>query len=232
MRAPSPRAAATWTWLLAGVLALIAGIELTTATRASWPLLDFALSTWPYVLGIAGLFALSELGLVHIEFRHQAYSCSLSGIPMVLGVLTGTPTHLVLARVLGAAGGLRPAPPGAHQGGLQRLRLRVRGGDVATAIHWLAPVGAQLDLADRRLCCLVVAGVDLVMSLLVVVVISLHGTRLGAREIVQILVPAAIFSAASTACALVAALLIESGPLGVVLLGIAAPRARRCSRPT
>jgi diguanylate cyclase (GGDEF)-like protein len=221
MRPPTPRAAATWTWLLAGVLALIAGIELTTATRTTWPLLDFAMSTWPYVLGIAGLFALSELGLVHIEFRHQAYSCSLSGIPMVLGVLTGTPTHLVLARVLGglvAFALLRPAPTKAVY---NACAYAFEAATVATAIHLLLPVGARLDVRTAGICCLVVVSVDLIMSLLVMSVIYLHGSRVGPREVAQILVPAAIFSVASTACALVAALLIESGPLGVILLCVA-----------
>ena len=59
------------------------------------------------------------------------------------------------------------------------------------------------------------------MSLFVVGVISLRGGSLSRREIVEILVPAALFSLASTAYALTAAVLISSGPLGLVLLGAA-----------
>ena len=219
--ARSSKAATTWTWLIAAVLALIAGTELDVTAKVAWPLLDFAMPATPYVLGIAGLYALSELGLVHIEFRHQAYSFSLSGIPLVLGILTGTPTHLVLARVLGTLVAFALQRPPATKAVYNVCAYAFEAATAATLIHSLVPRGARLDLATAGWCCLVVAGLDLLMSLLVAVVISIHGSRLGWREIVQILAPAAIFSAASTACALVAALLIESGPLGVVLLCIA-----------
>jgi diguanylate cyclase (GGDEF)-like protein len=216
----STHAAGTLTLLLAAVLALVSGAELNLTAGATWPLLDFAMPAGPYILGVAALFALSELGLVHIEFRHEAYSFSLSGIPLVLGVLTGSPTHLVMARVLGTLVAFAIQRPPVTKAVYNVCAYAFEAATAASAIHWLAPRGARLDLETAGWCCLVIAAVDLLMSLLVVVVISLHGTRLRGREIVQILVPAAVFSAASTACALVAALLIDSGPLGVVLLGI------------
>jgi len=220
----APRAggsAVTFTWLLSAVLALSAGALLNLGDGTYWPLLDFALHPASYVIGIAALFALSELALVHIEFRHQAYSFSLSGIPLVLGLLTGSPTNLVLARVAGALVAFALQRPPLTKAVYNACAYAFEAATVATAVHWLLPAGAQLALATAAVCCLVVASVDLLMSLLVVVVISLHGTRLGGREIAQILLPAAVFSLASTACALVAALLIESGPLGRVLLGVA-----------
>ena len=67
------------------------------------------------------------------------------------------------------------------------------------------------------------------MSLLVVVVISLRGQVLDRREVAEILVPAALFSLASTAYALVAALLIDAGPLGFILLSAAGHLRRGAS---
>src|SRR3954452_13788098 len=97
-----PATADGWTAVLGVVLVAVAGFELVTGRAHSWHVIDFALSPPLYIAGMAALFALCELALVHVEFRHEAYSVSLSGIPLVLGVLTGSPTNLVIARVVGA----------------------------------------------------------------------------------------------------------------------------------
>jgi diguanylate cyclase (GGDEF)-like protein len=216
-----PRSAAHWTALLAVALALVATGELNLVGRQAWPLLEFALPPTFFIIGIACLFALTELALVHIEFRHEAYSFSLSGIPLVLGVLTGSPRDVVIARVIGAALAFAVQRPPPIKALYNLCAYAVEAATVAMAIHLLLPVGARLDLLTAGVCSLVVAAVDLAMSALVVAVISLHGSVVGRREVAEIFLPAAAFSAVSTACALVAALLIDSGPLGMILLGIA-----------
>ncbi len=47
-------------------------------------------------------FAASELTVVHIEFRRDAHSVSLNEIPLVVALVFTSPSHLVLAQLLGA----------------------------------------------------------------------------------------------------------------------------------
>ncbi len=222
MKTRSEGSAALWIGVLAGLLAVGSIAQLWLAGPSTWPLLDFALAALPATVGLAALFALTELALIHVEFRHDAYSFSLSGIPLVLGVLTVSPTHLVLARVAGAAIVFALQRPSPVKAIYNTCAYAFEAATVATLIHALLPSGAALDLRAAAVCCLVVPTVDVLMSLLVVVVISLRGQMLDRREVAEILVPAALFSLASTAYALVAALLIEAGPLGFILLGAAA----------
>jgi diguanylate cyclase (GGDEF)-like protein len=219
-RRTASRSADVWTGLLCAVLVGVAGFELTTGAAHNWPLLDFASSPPLYITGMAALFALCELALVHVEFRHEAYSVSLSGIPLVLGVLTGSPTDLVVARVLGALLAFAVQRPSAMKAVYNACAYAFEAATVATLVHAWLPVGARLDVATAGACLVVVAAVDVMTSLLVILVITLHGSRLGPREMTQILLPSTVFGSASTTCALIAAILIESGNLGVILLGV------------
>src|SRR5207237_6629777 len=47
-------------------------------------------------------YAASELTVVHIEFRRDAHSVSLNEIPLVLGLVFVSPTHMLVAQVIGA----------------------------------------------------------------------------------------------------------------------------------
>jgi len=218
MAVRSSRAAATWTGVAAVALAAIAVGELLSGDQTSWSLLEHH---WPptlVVAVVAGLFALTELALVHIEFRHEAYSYSLSGIPLVLGLLTCPPAQLVLARLVGALIAFAVQRPSPGKVFYNTCAYAFEAATVATLAHAILPAQTQLDLRTAAVCYLVVAGVDILMSLLVVVVISLHGPWLSQAEIAKVLGPAVLFSAASTGFALVAGLLVASGPLGQVLL--------------
>jgi diguanylate cyclase (GGDEF)-like protein len=55
----------------------------------------------PWAL-LALAFALSELTVVHVEFRRDAHSVSLNEIPLVLALVFASPGHLVAAHLLGA----------------------------------------------------------------------------------------------------------------------------------
>ncbi|MFL6099200.1 MAG: putative bifunctional diguanylate cyclase/phosphodiesterase [Actinomycetales bacterium] len=220
--APTARAATFWTALICLLLTGAAVLDLVLTRNSTWHLLEASLSPPAFIVAMVGLFALCELALVHIEFRHEAYSISLAGIPLVLGALTGSATDLVLARVVGGLIGFAILRPPTMKAVYNASAYAFEAATIATAVHWLLPVGARLDVRTAITCLLVVAAVDVLMSLLVVLVIILHGSRLGFRDILQTFLPATIFSAANTTCALVAAVLIESGTLGVVLLAVTA----------
>jgi signal transduction histidine kinase len=52
---------------------------------------------------LAAMFALAEILVVHVEFRGNAYSFSLSELPFVIGLFTAAPLDLVAAHLLGSA---------------------------------------------------------------------------------------------------------------------------------
>src|SRR3954451_14376241 len=98
-----PRSGALKIWLLSGVLAALAlvlfgAVVVGIASLAA----PFSLPWWLLAIG----FYLAETNVVHLEFRRQAHTFSLSEIPFVLGLVFATPAGFVLAAVLGSAVGL------------------------------------------------------------------------------------------------------------------------------
>jgi len=51
---------------------------------------------------LIGIFYLVEANVVHVHFQREAHSFSLSEIPLVLGLFFVSPSHLVLAQIIGA----------------------------------------------------------------------------------------------------------------------------------
>jgi diguanylate cyclase (GGDEF)-like protein len=98
-------------WLLSGILAAGAvKLFLGPVRDISSAQPDMQL---PWITMVV-LFCLGEWARVHIHFRRDAFSISLSEIPLVLGLFMTTPVNLVSARVVGAIislGLLRRQPP-------------------------------------------------------------------------------------------------------------------------
>jgi diguanylate cyclase (GGDEF)-like protein len=90
-------------WLLnvaliaAGLGAYIAGVR--TLDPPGSP---FDIPWWV----LAAVFCVAEIFVVHVEFRRDAHSVSLSEIPLVLGLFFSDPKQLVLAQLVGAGAAL------------------------------------------------------------------------------------------------------------------------------
>ena len=98
-----PRGGALKIWLLSGVLACLALMILAGSASHVAPLAaPFSIPWWLLAFG----FYLAETNVVHLEFRRQAHTFSLSEIPFVLGLVFASPSDFVLAAVLGSAVGL------------------------------------------------------------------------------------------------------------------------------
>src|SRR3954447_7359926 len=98
-----PRSGALKIWLLSGVLAALALVLFGAVVVGIAPLAaPFSLPWWLLAVG----FYLAETNVVHLEFRRQAHTFSLSEIPFVLGLVFATPAGFVLAAVIGSAVGL------------------------------------------------------------------------------------------------------------------------------
>ena len=85
------------------VTSLIAGISVllfvASSHMSSAPPLSVQMPWWL----LAGVFAVVEAFVVHVQFGRETESFSLSEIPLVLGLFFVSPSDLVLAQLVGAA---------------------------------------------------------------------------------------------------------------------------------
>src|SRR3954469_12008056 len=93
--------AARWTLTLSAVLAAVA-TGLTWDAEAPPILVLPSVPTAILAPALAALFLLAEQFLMNVEFRRQAHSLTLAGVPLLLGVLLVPPQTLVIARVSAA----------------------------------------------------------------------------------------------------------------------------------
>ncbi len=90
-------------WALSAVIAIVAAVTFAAAVRDLSPVpAPLRIPWW----GLAFLFYLTEVMVVHFQFRREVHTFSMSEIPLVLGLFLATPTDFVIANVLGAAAGL------------------------------------------------------------------------------------------------------------------------------
>jgi len=214
----SPRgSAARWTLILSAVLAAIA-TGLTWHADAPPILVLENIPTVTLAPGLVALFLLAEQFLMNVEFRRQAHSLTLAGVPLVLGVLLVSPQTFVIARLSAAIIAFL----------LQRInvdKMLYNGAAYAceaaldaTVIHlWLQP-RTQVDWGTVLVVLVVIAGVDQLMSLLVLSLIRLHNGPLSGREIADVLVSAAALSAVASAFAAIVLVLLHQGGLGAALV--------------
>jgi len=170
------------------------------------------------VLVLAAGFFLTELGQALIEFRQQAYSFSLSGIPMLLGLLYCPPHDLIAARVLAAVAAFvvqRAAPAKLAFNTAAYLLDTVL---VLLLTHLVLVDPASLTPRVAAYCYLSLAAVDLLMSALVLLVIRINDGPVTRAAALGVLVPAAGFVALNTLIGLLCAVLLGDGTLGLLLL--------------
>jgi len=210
--------AARWTLILSAILAAVAA-ALTWHADAPPVLVLQGVPRPVLAPALAALFLLAEQFLMNVEFRRQAHSLTLAGVPLVLGVLLVPPQTLVIARVSAAMIAFL----------LQRInvdKMLYNGAAYAceaaldaTIIHlWLQP-STEINLWTAVVVMTVIAGVDQLMSLLVLSLIRLHNGPLSGREIADVLVSAAALSAVASSFALIVLLLLnKNGALGAALV--------------
>ena len=86
-------------WILNGILAAGGTVLYLAVIRHLPPTMSPYRIPW-FVL--AGMYALAEVFVVHLQFRRNAFSFSLSEIPLVVGLFFMRPSDVVLAQFIGA----------------------------------------------------------------------------------------------------------------------------------
>lgn len=80
------------------ITGLAAAVYVLFVHRLEGPGASFTIPWW----GMAALFYLDEICVVHLKFKRDAYSFSLAEIPLVIGFFFATPQALVVGQILGA----------------------------------------------------------------------------------------------------------------------------------
>ena len=195
-------------WLTALIAATAAGIWTTVLDlpllRAS-PVLPW----WGLAIGFYG----AELAVVHLRFRQDAHSFSMSEIPLVLGLFFAAPVHLAVGQMVGIAAVYafhRRLPPvklafNVAQFGLQgALAITVFRGIVALGdplgfVGWIAAVAASL---------LATIAADLLIN----VAIRLTGGQVPRRDLIQVLALSSLAGSMNASLAVSAVVILWAAP--------------------
>jgi diguanylate cyclase (GGDEF)-like protein len=171
------------------------------------------------VVALALLFALAEMFVVHLKFRHDAHTFSLSEIPLMLGLFFAAPGTVLLAQVIGGGAVLAVH----RRQSLIKLAFNLANYAVSVlsaAIAFRLVLGAGDPLGPRGW----VAGSTAALAASVVAVaaiylaVSLSDGRPAPREFLRPFSFAAFGALVTSSIGLIAVEVLASHPLGELLL--------------
>ena len=186
------------------------------------------------VMGTGFFFA--EQFLLNIEFRRQAHTFTLAGVPLLLGVLVMSPGVFVVTRVAASTLAFVWQRVSLDKTAYNSAAYAFEAAADTLLVHLLLGPQQGLDLQTALVLILLMAAVDQIISVLVLVMIRVHSGPLSRAVVVEVLVPAFVLSVASSMFALNLIILLEYGVLGAVVatllvgLGAAGYRAYASAR--
>jgi diguanylate cyclase (GGDEF)-like protein len=207
---------------LALTFALAAGGVVLSLNEVKTPLIAAPAGATAAVglVALTIVFFLTELGQALVEVRRHAYSFSLAGIPMVLGLLYCPPRELIAARICAALAAFAVQRSSPLKASFNTASYLLDTALVLAVSHWFLGEGNGLTLRTAALTYVSLALVDTLMSLLVLLVIRINQGPVSRNEAAEVLLPAAAFVFIDSGVGFIAAFLVSGGALGVVMLGL------------
>ncbi len=201
-------------WALATAIALLAALA-AYAVR-SLGVIDPSRTIPAWVM--VGLFYAGEVTVVHVKFKRNTQSFSMSEIPLVLGLFFVSPVTLLAAQLIGNAVALtlnRRQPPIklvfnlaqftlATGFAIAMFRLIMDGADSFGPLGWVAAIAT-------------VAAANVVANALVHLAIRAAGGRLTKEQLSEVLLLSTLGAAVNASLALLAVTLFEMRPSAVWL---------------
>jgi len=205
-------------WLLTGGLAAAAAVlHLAVVGRLAPVAAPMRLPWW----GLAVMFALAEVLVVHIELRRDAHSFSLSEIPLVLGLVFATPSDLLLAQVVGAAVALIAFRRQDPTKLAFNLALFVLITEVALALfHVLGGASSPTGTMSWAAIAAAALASGILSALLIAAVIGISDEWLPVPALVRSVSFGVITTITNAALALIAVLLLWSDPAASWLIAV------------
>jgi len=164
----------------------------------------------------AGFF-FAEQFLLNVEFRRQAHTFTLAGIPLLIGVLVLPPGAFVATRLGASVLAFVWQRVSVDKMAYNSAAYAFEAAADAMLVHLLLRPQQGMGLRTAVVLILLLAVVDQVISMLVLIMIRLHSGPLSRTDIVEVLVPALVLSVASSMFALNLIILFEYGTLGAVV---------------
>lgn len=197
-------------WLLNGAIAATAlALYTTKVVELDGVRSRIAIPWWALAL----MFAVAEVYVVHLQFRRDAHSLSLSEIPLVLGLFFASPQELVIAQLFGAAVALtvyRRQSPLKLVFNISHFCLEASLAAVIfhTIVGGASPLGPAGWIATFA-ATLVVTIVGVVM---IILAISLSESRVDTASLPQALLFGVTVTVANTGLALISAITLWRAP--------------------
>ncbi len=194
-------------WALIGAVGLAAFLLASVVVSLpSWS----AELVWQWWL-LAPLFYLGELAVVHIQFRREAHSFSLSEIPIVLGLIFASPVNMLIGQLIGNAAVLainRKQPT--MKFAFNLAQFAVQGAVAVLTFRWL--VGETTAFGPRAWLAVVLANLAalLVANVLVNLAIAASGGRLPYSQIIQVARFASLATIANSVVGLLAVVIMRT----------------------
>lgn len=195
-------------WLTALIAVCAAGIwysvidlpVLRNSPRFSW---------WGLAIG----FYVAELAVVHLRFRKDAQSFSMSEIPLVLGLFFATPGHLAIGQLVGIAVVYaihRRLPPIKFAFNLAQFGLQ--GALAVTVFRGMVALGDPLGLAGWLAAVAASLVATITADLLINVAIRLTGGHVPRETVIQVLALSALAGSMNASLAVSGVVILWAAP--------------------
>jgi len=195
--------------------ALAAGaLVLTTQTAGGGPILALHLPLVVVAVAMGAGFFFAEQFMVNVEFRRQAHTFTLAGVPLLIGVLVLPPIVFVLTRLMASVLALVWQRVSVDKLVYNSAAYVLEAAADALLVHLLLHPARGLDLGTAVILIVLLAVVDQFIGALVLVMIRVHNGPLGRADVVEVLAPGFVLSVTASMFAFSLIILFEYGTLG------------------
>ncbi|MEP6462680.1 MAG: EAL domain-containing protein [Frankiaceae bacterium] len=209
-RSPTARLTLFSASLLVTATALVLGVQSRTGPPVWWVFAAFVAA-----------FTVSEVTQLHVEFRRETVSASLSEIPLVLALFSMSPTTVVLARLAGAAIVFAARRTPIHKS-LFNAGLFAAESAIAATLFAVAVQPGPLRPRDLIFTFLCIAAAEIASTVSVLAAMAILGGRITASVGRQVFGSVALSGTLNTTLALVVVIVVQFNPAGIVLLVVIA----------
>jgi len=200
--------------------ALAAGALLLTSRTVGGPIIAPQLPVAVVALAVGAGFFFAEQFLLNTEFHRQAYSFTMAGIPLLIGVLVLPPDVFVMTRLAGSLLAFLWQRVSTDKVIYNCASYAFEAAADTMLVHLVLRPGRSLDMATAVILIGLLAVVDQLISALILVMIRVHNGPLSRADVRDVLIPAFVLSVTSSLFAFNIIILFEYGLLGATVAAL------------
>ena len=171
------------------------------------------------ILAVLAIFVAAESSQLHVEMRQHTLSVSVSDLPLVLGLFLLDPWWLLFARLTAGALVFVVTKRSPAKSGFNLCLFTAEVG-LGVALFEALQVGSGTHPRDWAFAYAVILALNVTLTFVVVVAMSILGTRPKSREIASMLASVSLSGVMSTTLALMAIVVLDASLGGLALLAV------------